>query len=200
MDIDPKDLVAQAAEARPAAGPAWLNSAVAITVALLATFTGICKVKDDNLVQAMQQSQADKLDHWQYYQARNIREEVARATLVQLRLQKKAAPPALAAEYDEQIEAYEKVSAEQKSKKEELRKSAERDQANYDAINYRDDQFDLSDACIAIAISLLAVTSLTQLRWLFIVAMIPSGFGVLMGMAGLMGWHFHPDALIRLLS
>jgi hypothetical protein len=110
-----------------------LNSAVAITAALLATFTGICKVKDDNLVQAMQQSQADKLDHWQYYQARNIREEVARATLVQLRLQKKAAPPALAAEYDEQIEAYEKVSAEQKSKKEELRKSAERDQANYDA-------------------------------------------------------------------
>lgn len=200
MDIDPKDLVAQATEARPATGPAWLNSAVAVTVALLATFSGICKVKDDNLVQAMQQSQADKLDHWQYYQARNIREEVARATLVQLRLQKKAAPPALAAEYDEQIAAYEKVSAEQKSKKEELRKSAEHDQANYDAINYRDDQFDLSDACIAIAISLLAVTSLTQLRWLFIVAMIPSGFGVLMGMAGLMGWHFHPDALIRLLS
>ena len=50
---------------------------VAITVALLATFMGICKVKDDNIVQAMQQAQADKIDHWSFYQARNIRQEIA---------------------------------------------------------------------------------------------------------------------------
>jgi hypothetical protein len=59
-----------------------LNSFVAITVALLATFLGICKVKDDNLVQAMQQAQADKLDHWNFYQARNLRQDVAEATAV----------------------------------------------------------------------------------------------------------------------
>ena len=34
-----------------------LNSFIAITIALLATFMGICKVKDDNIVQAMQQAQ-----------------------------------------------------------------------------------------------------------------------------------------------
>ena len=33
-----------------------LNQCVAITVALLATFMGICKVKDDNIVQSMQQA------------------------------------------------------------------------------------------------------------------------------------------------
>jgi hypothetical protein len=33
---------------------AHLNTMVAISVALLATFMGICKVKDDNIVQAMQ--------------------------------------------------------------------------------------------------------------------------------------------------
>ena len=49
---------------------------VALTVALLATFTGICKVKDDNIVQAMQQAEADRVDHWNFYQARNIRKEV----------------------------------------------------------------------------------------------------------------------------
>ena len=70
----------------------------------------------------------------------------------------------------------------------------------YDAKNYHDDQFDLSDAQIAIAISLLAVTSLTQKRWLFGVAMIPTFFGVLMGLAGLLGWHIHPDWLTNLLS
>ena len=57
MDLDPKELIAQAAEAANLreARAARLNAAVAVTVALLATFMGICKVKDDNIVQAMQQ-------------------------------------------------------------------------------------------------------------------------------------------------
>ena len=78
MDIDPMDVVETAQQAGSPRKTAWLNPAVAITVALLATFMGICKVKDDNIVQAMQQAQADKLDHWQFYQARNIREEIAK--------------------------------------------------------------------------------------------------------------------------
>ena len=45
---------------------ARLSTWVAITVALLATFLGVCKVKDDNIVQAMEQAQADKLDHWNF--------------------------------------------------------------------------------------------------------------------------------------
>ncbi|HJV75148.1 MAG TPA: DUF4337 family protein [Noviherbaspirillum sp.] len=63
-----------------------MNTLVAITVSLLATFMGVCKVKDDNIVQSMQQAQANKIDHWAFYQARNIREEVAKATVVQLQL------------------------------------------------------------------------------------------------------------------
>ena len=79
MDIDPKDMLSQAETARNEreARSARLNAAVAVTIALLATFMGICKVKDDNIVQAMQQAQADKLDHWAFYQARNIRQEIA---------------------------------------------------------------------------------------------------------------------------
>jgi hypothetical protein len=65
MDIDPKDII-DAAEAATPRRVARLNAAVAITVAVLATLMGIFKVKDDNLVQAMQQAQADKLDHWAY--------------------------------------------------------------------------------------------------------------------------------------
>ncbi|HJV75149.1 MAG TPA: DUF4337 family protein [Noviherbaspirillum sp.] len=77
---------------------------------------------------------------------------------------------------------------------------ADQDQKAYDDANFRDDQFDLSDALLAIAISLLAVTSLTHKRWLFAVAMVPTGFGILMGLAGLLGWSIHPTSLIRLLS
>ena len=194
------DAVDAAAPAASSARISRLNPAVAITIALLATFMGICKVKDDNIVQGMQQAQADKIDHWAFYQARNIREEIAKATLVQLRLQALAAPAPHQAAYQQQIDAYEKLAKDQSEKKEELRLQAGRDQATYDALNFRDDQFDLSDALIAIAISLLAVASLTQFWWLFALSLVPAGFGVLMGMAGLAGWALHPGGLIALLS
>ena len=177
-----------------------LNQCVAITVALLATFMGICKVKDDNIVQSMQQAQANKLDHWNFYQARNIREEVAKGTLIQLRLAAPSQPAAQGPAYQQAIAQYAQLATEQAQKKNELKALAEQDQKDYDAANFRDDQFDLADALLAIAISLLAVTALTHLWWLYFVALVPTGFGVLMGLSGLVGWGIHPDALIRLLS
>jgi hypothetical protein len=200
MEIDPLEVVESSKSQAGAKKSSWLNPAVAITVALLATCMGIFKVKDDNIVQAMQQAQADKLDHWQFYQARNVREEIAKATLVQLRLQSLAGNQAQQGAYLEQIQKYEALVTDQNQKKEELKSQAEKDQKTYDALNFRDDQFDLSDASIAIAISMLAVASLTQLPWLYFLALLPSGFGVLMGLAGLLGWGIHPDALVRLLS
>ena len=56
MEIDPLEIVETSKSDSRAKNVAWLNAAVAITVALLATFMGICKVKDDNIVQAMQLS------------------------------------------------------------------------------------------------------------------------------------------------
>ena len=201
MELDPLDIVESAKPARKPHKRRWLNPAVASTVALLATFMGICTVKDDNIVQAMQQAQADKLDHWQFYQARNVREEVAKSTLAQLRLQAMAVTaPAQQAAYQAQISSYTALAQSQGQKKDELKTQAEKDQASYDALNFRDDQFDLSDALIAIAISLLAVASLTQLAGLFVLSLVPAGFGVLMGVAGLVGLAIHPTALIQLLS
>jgi len=200
MEIDPKEIIDVSADAAIPEKRSRLNPSVAIAVALLSTFMGICKVKDDNIVQAMQQAQADKLDHWAFYQARNLREEVAKSTSAQLRLQALSAPARHQAAYREQISVYETLAKEQARKKEELKNQAEKDQTNYDALNFRDDQFDLSDALIAIAISLLAVTSLTQLWWLFGLSLVPAGFGVIMGVAGLVGWSIHPGALVMLLS
>jgi hypothetical protein len=200
MDLDPLEIVAPEEDDGAKKTHPRLNAAVAITVALLATFMGICKIKDDNICQAMQQAQADKVDHWSFYQARNVRQEVAEVAATQLRLQQAAQPPAAQAAYAAAIARYDAVAKEQAAKKEEVRKQAEADQTAYDLLNYRDDQFDLSDALLAIAISLLAVTSLTQQPWLFALSLVPSAFGVLMGVAGLAGWHVHPDALSSLLS
>jgi hypothetical protein len=200
MDINPLDTIEAAKSAPENEKSSRLNPAVAITVALLATFMGICKVKDDNIVQAMQQAQADKVDHWAFFQARNIREEIAKSTLIQLRLQALTVPAQQQAAYQTQIAVYDALAKDQAQKKEALRVLAEKDQTTYDALNFHDDQFDLSDALIAIAISLLAVASLTQLWWLFGLSLVPAAFGVLMGFSGLAGWRIHPDALIKLLS
>lgn len=177
-----------------------LNTLVAITVALLATFLGVCKVKDDNIVQAMQQAQADKIDNYAWFQARNIREEVAGATVAQLTAQAAAAPPQAQATYREQIDRYQVLEREQSEKKREQKEAADRADSTYNELNIHDDQFDLSDVMLALAISLLAMTALTQKRWLYYVALVPTAFGILMGLAGLLGWGLHPDALTRLLS
>ena len=201
MDIDAQQLIESRSD-----GPAddrtaaLLNTFVAITVSLLATFMGVCKVKDDNIVQAMQQAQADKLDHWNFYQARNVRQDVAEATATQLRLGKIGRPPTEATAYDEAIARYDAKAATESQKKAELKAQAEQDQRSYDSLNYRDDQFDLSDAALAIAIALLAVAALTKIWWMYWLSWVPISFGVLMGLSGLLGWALHPDTLTRLLS
>src|SRR5438874_4557488 len=100
MDPDPMEFVDEDGEKKESVAVAEahkararLNTMVAISVALLATFMGIRKVKDDNIVQAMQQAQADKIDNYAWYQARNIREEVANATLAQLKAAQASAAP-----------------------------------------------------------------------------------------------------------
>jgi hypothetical protein len=204
MDVDALETVETVKkqnELVEAASIRRLNASVAISVALLATFMAICKVKDDNIVQAMQQAQADKLDHWSYYQARNIRQEVATASVVQLQ-GLRATMPASAdkAAIDSLIAQQQAIVKDQSDKKGALMKQAEDDQKQYDALNFRDDQFDLSDALLAIAIALMAMTALTELWWLFYLALVPTAFGVLMGLSGLLGWSVHPDGLIKLLS
>ncbi|MEP6491206.1 MAG: DUF4337 domain-containing protein [bacterium] len=211
MEIDPMGSAESAADESDAglatstaeahAAHARLNTWVAITVALLATFMGVCKVKDDNIVQAMQQAQADKIDHWSFYQARNIRQEIGQAELTQVTLARALESiPAQRVQLDSAIARYKALVADQAVKKDSLRVQALADQTTYDSLNYHDDQFDLSDTLIALAISLLALTSLTKKRWLYWIAMVPTGLGVLMGLAGLFGLHIHSDFISHLLS
>ena len=88
MDVDPLEVAEFESHSR-------LNTWVAITVALIATFMGLCSVKDGNIVQVMQQNQADQIDNWGFYQARNIRETVYQSTADQLKLLALSAPPTL---------------------------------------------------------------------------------------------------------
>src|SRR5687767_9759382 len=53
-----------------------LEALVGVSVVLLATFLGICNVKDGNVVQQMQLKQGERNNLWAWFQARNIRSAV----------------------------------------------------------------------------------------------------------------------------
>ena len=177
-----------------------LNSAVAILVALTATFMALCNVKDGNVAQAMAQAQSQAVDTWSYYQSKSIKEHLAETTLDQLRIQRALAPPAAAAMLDAKIADYDKQAKKYDAEKKQIQKQAEDYQKQYDALNFRDDQFDMSDAALSVAIALFGITALTQKRWLILLAIAFMLFGVVMGLAGFFGWAIHPGAVAKFLS
>jgi hypothetical protein len=180
-----------------------LNNYVAITVVLFVTFMGICQVKSGNVVQAIQKAQADRIDTWAFYQARNVRAEIAKSTIAQLTLHAaavQAQQPKLRAEYDKEIAKYQAIAAKQDKEKEKLQQQAKEAEELYEKLNVHDDQFDLSEAAFALAIALLAMTSLTQKGWLYGASMVPAVFGLFMGLAGLLSWDYHPEAMTKMLS
>ena len=176
-----------------------LNNWVAISVALLAAFMAVSKVKDDNIVQAMLQAKSDAVDTWSEYQSKRIKHhltELGRDQAIALG----AINPQAAAQLNEQSRHYEAEIARYQDEESELQKKAKGFEAQYDGLNYRDDQFDLSDAMLSVSLAMLAVTALTRKKGLLLVSLIVGGLGVVMGLGGLIGWKIHPDWLTKLLS
>jgi hypothetical protein len=191
-----------------AGGPAGksrlsLNSLVAVSVAVTATFVALCNVKDGNIVQAMEQAQASAVDAWAYYQAKGTKLNLAESSLDALKVQREITP-SLSAEaralLDRKISEYQQKMAHYELEKADIKRSADGFQHEYDRLNMHDDQFDMAEATISIAIALLGITALTQKRRLLYLAWGFAGFGVVMGVAGFLGLALHPDFLARLLS
>jgi hypothetical protein len=179
------------------------NSLIALAVAVTATFTALCNVKDGNVVQAMAQDQAGAVDQWAYYQAKGTKENIAEAALDQMVLDgdlradlstaARTHLNALIADYRTRIKTYEQEKQQIKAKAEEL-------QRDYDRLNIHDDQFDLAEALMSVAIALFGITALTRKRLLLVFAGALAALGMLFGLSGFFQWSIHPDFLTRLLS
>jgi hypothetical protein len=179
-----------------------LNSIVAMLVAIAATCMALDNVKDGNIGQGMAQAQAKMVDTWSYYQAKSMKQNLAEATLDEL-LALNASTPGkggTSAEMDKRITSYREKIARYDREKAAVKTEAEGYQHQYDALNQRDDQFDLSDAAFSLAIALLGVTALTQKRWLLGLASFFLAVGLLFGLAGFLQWPLHPDRLMSWLS
>ncbi|MES1206529.1 MAG: DUF4337 domain-containing protein [Pseudomonadota bacterium] len=179
-----------------------LNAVVAVTVAVIATFSALCHVKDENISEKMQHVQAQSVDAWAYYQAKGTKMNVAEAALDTMRLQRDLTPGLTAearatldaklAEYGDKIRHYD-------GERQEIKHHAEDLEATYDRLEARDDQFDLAEAAASVAIALLGITALTQRRRLLFVAWAFAGVGLVVGLAGFAGVGLHVDFVARAL-
>ena len=174
-----------------------LNRLVAVTVVVLSVFMGLGNIKDGNIVQAMQQAQANSVDRWGEYQATRTKTHVAEAARAVIATLGGAHPSPQAAEalagFDANIARYERAAPG-------LAAEARGFTAQYEALNIHDDQFDASEAAIATAISIAAVAALAESFWLLAGAWAFGAFGLFMGLCGFAGWGFHPDLLSTLLG
>jgi len=108
-------------------------------------------------------------------------------------------PQALAL-IERKIAEYEGNARRYAAEKEDIKQQAKAFEQEYDRLNVHDDQFDMAEASMSVAIALFGVTALTRKRWLLGVASVLASFGALLGLAGFFGWRFRPDFLARLLG
>jgi len=177
-----------------------LNNLVAITVAIVSVFMAITKVKDDNIVQAMLQAKSDAVDTWNEYQAKKVKQHMAELGLSQVQALGSIAAGKAGDVLNSQQKRYQDNIVRYQAEEAALSSKAKGFEKQYDDLNYRDDQFDLSDATLSISLALLAVAALIGNRKVLALAWIFAGFGIFMGLAGLLGLPIHPGALTSLLS
>ena len=173
-----------------------LNRMVAITVVILSISTGLCNIKDGNIVQAMQQAQADAVDSWNEYQATKTKLRITQASRSEIVLL--AARPQ--ADVAQTVKGLDADIAKYQAEIPVLAKQAHDFSAEYDALNVHDDQFDASEAMISTAISLAAVSALAESFGLLVGGWAFGAFGIFLGICGFAKWGFHPDVLSNFLG
>ncbi len=170
-----------------------MNARVAICVAITATFMALCNVKDGNVVQAMSQAQAHSIDAWSYYQAKSTKEAILQNSVENLKVQKSNGYEELVKSQEQQIVRYEKEKAE-------IKKQAEGFSKEYEDINVFDDQFDMTDALLSIAIAMFGITALTQKKWLYYFSVGASVLGIALGLAAFLKISLHSDLISKILG
>lgn len=166
-----------------------LNRGVAVTVVVLSVSMGLGNIKDGNIVQAMEQAQARSVDRWNEYQATRVKARVLETSTAEVAAAGAAPPPAFTVDL-----------ARYCAETPQLKQQAQGYEAQYDALNIHDDQFDASEAALSTAISVAAVAALVEAPWVFAAAWVFGAFGLFLSLCGFAGWGFHPDVLSTLLG
>lgn len=188
-------------ETKKESGNSTLNNLVAATVVVLSVFMAVCNIKDGNIVQNMQMQKADEVDSWGEYQGTKLKLGLAENSLSQLRIQAAQSPAGPVAEIiAKEMAAQQVIVAKQTSQAEAQLAKAKSYRPSIDAQGKVDDQFDMSEAFVSIAIALAAVAVLVESFPLLFLAWASGATGIAFGLAGFLGWDIHPDWLAALLT
>ena len=170
-----------------------INSRVALFVAIAATFMALCNVKDGNIVQAMSQAQAHSISAWNYFEAKSTKQAIVEENLELLQRQNAASAEKDIRQLEEKIQRYDKEKAQ-------IKEQAEGFEKEYNDINLFDDQFDMTDALLTIAIAMFGITSLTQKKWLLWFSAGVALTGIILGLAAFLHISLHSDLVSKILG
>ena len=178
-----------------------LNSRIALFVAITSTFMAICNIKGGNIVQNMSKAQSNSVNYWSYFQAKSTKQGQTENTIELLKAELETTPSNEAREklnkhilkLQEKVDRYEK-------EKNEIKIKAETESKAYDDMNVFDDQFDMTEAILSIAIAMFGLSALTQKRPLFYFALILSSFGVILGITAFLKISLHSDFISNILG
>ncbi|WP_342364271.1 DUF4337 family protein [Terrarubrum flagellatum] len=175
-----------------------LTNLAALTVVLLSVFIAVAKIKDDNIVQAMQQAKTDEVDTWLEYDTMRTRVSLAEMKISLFKVQEAggATNDALKAEMATAEADQKRLSA----RAEELLKKAREFKPMIEKLSFRDDQFDMADAFLSVAIAVSAVAVLVEVWPVMIFGWFCGAAGIVMVFAGFLGWSIHPEWLVSLLT
>jgi hypothetical protein len=180
-----------------------LNSFIAVTVTVSATFLALCSVKGSNIGQSMAQAQANAVDAWAHYQSDSIRQHIAERMSVRMQVFRDSdahIPIEARAIYETKIIDYIAKATLLDDDDGKTMKKAQDFEKLYEALGVHDDQMDAAEAGLSIAIVLFGLTALTQRRWILVFAAAFTVFGFVMGMAGFVGSDLRVEAVSRLLG
>ncbi|MFT3728590.1 MAG: DUF4337 domain-containing protein [Terricaulis sp.] len=177
------------------------NNLVAATIAVLATFTALAAIKGSNVAQGIQQAQITSNDNWAWYQAIRTREDMATYELLRLnQLHRNHPSREEAARLTDEIKAQEGELAHIRERKDQVQKDAKAADDSLVGLNTFNNQYDISTGLITIAMSLLALCVLAQVRWLYWFSLAPGVVGLLFGGAAMFGIPLNVGFLSTLLT
>ena len=176
-----------------------LNRLVAVTVVALSVFMAIMGIKSGNTAQAIDQTKSDVVNKWSQYQAARLKHDIAEAALTTDRLV--AAIPGvdaklIADERDKALKAIEAYTASEKRYSSEAREL----QGKLEGLNKRDDQYDVAEAMLSIALAVSAIGILAESWGMLIVGWLIGGTGIGMGVAAMRGLDIYPEWLVQLIT
>lgn len=176
-----------------------LNNAVAITIVILSVFTAIMGIKSGNTAQAIDQTKADVVNKWNQYQAARLKHDIAEGSANTERLV--AAVPGIdkalvEAEAAKTRATIEKFTASEKRYFDEAKALT----GKLEGLNKRDDQYDVAEAILSIAIAVSAIAILAEIWLVLMVGWGFGAFGMTLGVAAMAGWDLYPQSLVEIFT